>query len=151
MKLDKGDVFKILTKKGFGFMQYVETTALGMEYVRIIDLISEKGKITINDIDKLERWNIEFPLKAAIRKKIVTKIANFNLPLSYKPHLFARTEHSIRGEFLGWHIVNRKTLKLELREKLTKDELKLSPHGIMNDTLIIEYLEKDWKLLEWNK
>lgn len=132
-------------------MQYVETSDIGIEYVRIIDLISETGEITIDDINRLERWNIEFPLKAAVRKKIVSKVANFNLPIDYHISGYARSEHNIRGEFLGWFIVNRKTLQRELKKKLTKDELKLSPHGMMNDTLIIEYLENDWKLENWNK
>jgi len=149
MKINAGDVFRIHTKKGFGFMQYVETSDLGFEYVRIIDLLSETGEISISDVYKLERWNIEFPLKTALRRKIVSKVANFSLPPDYQAFEYARTEHNIRGEFLGWFIVNRKTLQRELKKRLSTEDLKLSPFGVMNDTLIIEYLENDWKLEDW--
>lgn len=45
--------------------------------------------------------------------------------------------------------MNVKTLKIELKETLSKNDLALSPYGIFNDTLIIEYLEKDWRLEYW--
>lgn len=149
MKLEKGDVFRIETKIGYGFMQYVETDDSGIEYVRILEPISETGKISQIDIDKLERWNIGFPLKAAARSQIVERVGSFLIPKSFNKTKFARSKHNIRGEFLGWHIVNRVTLKRELKKSLSDEDLTLSPHGIMNDTLIIERLEEDWRLENW--
>jgi len=148
MKLIVGDVFRISTGKGFGFLQYAGNSDPA-EHVRIIDGISEKGEITQADIDRPERWSVDFLLKAAIKRKIVFKVANFNLPVDYKPPLYARSKHLVRGEFHGWFIVNRKTLQREFRKELTSDELKLSPFGIMNDTLIVEYLENDWRPEQW--
>ena len=151
MKISPGDVFKISTKIGFGFMQYVESSDLGIEHVRILDFISERGDISVEDVNRPERWNIDFPLKKALSRNLVNKVSHFSLPPNFKIHEYARIEHNIKGEFLGWFIVNRKTLQRELKKKLSADELKLSPHGIMNDTLIKEYLEKNWSLEEWNK
>ena len=149
MKITPGDIFKIPTKKGFGFLQFIEKSNNGLHYVRVLDHLSMDGIIIQDAVDKLERWSIEFPLSVANHRKIVEFIGSFEIPKKYKVAKLARTKHSVRGEFLGWHIVNRKTLKRKLKKKLSKKEKKLSPHGIFNDTLIIEYLENDWKLSEW--
>jgi hypothetical protein len=149
MKLTSGDVFRIKTENGYGFMQYIETTHLGVEYVRVLDFMSDSEELSISEVYKKERWCIEFCLKIAARRKIVSKVANFGIPVNFETALFARTEHNIKDEFLGWFIVNRKTLQRELKKNLSDEELKLSPFGVMNDTLIKEYLECDWKLDDW--
>ncbi len=149
MKLKSGDVFKIKTSIGFGFLQYLETDNLGIEYVRVLEPISTNGQITQAGVDQIERWSIGFPLKAAARKKIVVMVGNFEIPKSFVNSEFTRSEHNIRGEFLGWHIVNKSTLKRELKTDLEETDLKLSPHGIMNDTLIVERIEQNWRLEKW--
>lgn len=149
MKLKPGDTYRIPTQKGYGFLQYIETDDLGIEFVRILEPISENGEITQAEVNQSERWNIGFPLKVAIRRKIVEKVGHFDLPKEFEKPEFARSKHTIRGEFHGWHIVNRKTLMHQLKKELNEDDLKLSPHGIMNDTLIIERLEENWRLENW--
>lgn len=149
MKLNKGDTFKIRTKIGFGFIQYVETDEEGIEFVRILEPIKENGEISQPEVDQLERWSIGFPLIKATRKKITERVGSFDIPGSYVKSQYARTVHTVRGEFLGWHIVNKSTLKRELKKTLNEDDIKLSPYGIMNDTLIIERLEENWRLENW--
>jgi len=151
MKLTKGDIFRIRTKLGFGFLQYIETDDMGVEFIRVLEPINIEGQISQLEVDEIERWNIGFPLKAAVRKKLVEKIGNFNVPTTFATPEYARSEHNIRGEFIGWHIVHRPTLKKELKKTLTDKEMRLSPHGIMNDTLIIDRLEENWRLENWEK
>jgi hypothetical protein len=133
MKLELGDIFSIKTSKGYGFLQYIETDNLGIEYVRVLFPIKTEESISQDEVELKERWSIGFPLKAAIRKKIVTKIGNYEIPENYTLDEYARSVHNVRGEHLGWHIVNRITLQRELKSKLEKADLKLSPHGIFND------------------
>lgn len=149
MKLNKGDVFKINTKNGLGFLQYIETDRLGVEFIRVLEPISNSDTISQNQVDMQERWNTGFPLKAALKKNIVEKIGNFEIPKSFIYSEYARSEHSIRGEFIGWHIVNKTTLKRQLKKVLSPNEINLSPYGVMNDTLIIERLEQNWRLQNW--
>jgi hypothetical protein len=151
MKLIKGDVFKIKTKIGSGYLQYIKTNDLGIESVRILDSILKIGNISQVEVNKLERWNILFPIKKAVKKRIIEKVGSFEVPTLYTIPQFTRSKHNIRGVFLGWHIINESTLKRELKKSLSNNDLKLSPHGIMNDTLIIELLEKDWRLENWNE
>jgi hypothetical protein len=149
MKLKKGDVFRIKTKLGYGFLQYIETDDLGIEYVRVLEPISENGILSRQEVECLERWCIGFPLKAAERRKIVEKVGNFDIPQSFINYEHVRAEHNIRGEKIGWHIVNKASLKRELKQNLDAHDRKLSPHGIMNDTLIISMLEENWRLQDW--
>ena len=57
--------------------------------------------------------------------------------------------HNVKGQFLGWHIIDQKTLKRELKQELSAEDLKLPPHGHPNDTLLKEWLENDWRLENW--
>ena len=150
--LVKGDVFSIKTKIGNAFFQYIETDQLGLDLIRILDYIStSNNEITQENVNRIEKWNISFTIKPALRRHIIEKIGNFELPNNFRIPEYTRTQHNVRGEFLGWYIVNRKTLKRELKEKLSDEELKLSPTGFMNDTLIIEKIEQNWTLENWNK
>ena len=149
MKLIIGDVFSIKTKNGFGFLQYFETDDLNIQQVRVLDKVSFSEEINQSEIDKAERWLIGFPLKTAFRRKIVNRIGNFNLPIKFKNPNYRRSSHIIPRKADGWHIIDLNSSKMQFKEKLTKKELKYSPHGVFNDTLIIEYLEEDWRLENW--
>ncbi|MCX6181755.1 MAG: hypothetical protein NT150_07500 [Bacteroidetes bacterium] len=151
-QLEQGDVFCIKTKIGNAFFQYIETDNLGQDFIRILDYISvSNNQIKQEDVNRIEKWNISFTIKPALRKHIIEKIGNFEIPTNFMIPQYTRSEHNIRGNFLGWFIVNRKSLQRELKEKLSEEELKLSPSGFMNDTLIIERIEQNWTLKNWNK
>ena len=149
MKLQVGEVFAIQTKIGFGFLQYVDTGNLGIEIVRVLEPIKDTNEINQLEVELPERFTIQFVVKAALRKKILIKTGIFKIPEFYKIPVKARTEHFIRGEFIAWHIVNQQTLKIESKKALSEDDLLISPHGIPNDTLLIERLENNWRLEQW--
>jgi hypothetical protein len=92
---------------------------------------------------------IFFPLSFANKKKIVELVGHYPINEFKKPE-FLRTEYYIRGEFLGWHIINTNTWKRQLVKTLTVEQKKLSPWGVWNDTLLIENLVNGWKLEDWH-
>ena len=149
MKLKAGDTFRIETRLGFGFLQYIKTNADGVEFLRVLEPINKDGFIDESGVQEEERWNTGFPLKAAINRGIVEKVGNFKIPDTYTDSDYARSEHYIGSEFQGWQIVNKITYKRELKKELNENEIKLSPNGIMNDTLIIERIEQNWRLENW--
>jgi hypothetical protein len=149
MKLEKGQVYSIKISHGYGFLQYIETDSLGVEYVRILNPIKETEEIYQDEINEKQRWCIGFPLKAALNRKLINYVGQFQLPPKYKTEYWTRSPHNVRGEHLGWHIVHRETLERKFKKKLRKRHLKLSPHGVFNDTLIRERLEKNWNLSDW--
>lgn len=148
-KIEKGDVFKIKTKIGYGFLQYVKLAERKIYYIRVLDYISKKGIISQYEVNKKERWYTEFLLSIALQRKIVKKIGNYKVPSDFKISKYARSRHVIPDKIYGWYIVNRKTLKLTYKDSLSEEDKLLSPHGLMNDTYIIERLEEDWSLKNW--
>jgi hypothetical protein len=149
MKIEIGEVFSIKTKKGFGFFQYVGDSTSNAQIIRVLEPIKETLELTQSEINFHERFIIEFPLKAAFNRKIVGKISKFDLPDSFEIPSKSRSRHTVQGEFLGWFIVDNKSLQRELKRELSENDLKLSPNGIFNDTLLIDYLDKDWRLDNW--
>ncbi len=149
MKLEKGQVYSIKIANGYGFIQYIETGSSGVEYVRILDPIRTAEEITQNEINERQRWCCGFPLKAAHNRKLINYVGLFQLPPKYKIEYWTRSPHNIRGEHLGWHTVHRDTLERKFKKSLRRRYLKLSPHGIFNDTLIRERLDSNWKLSDW--
>ena len=88
-------------------------------------------------------------MKAALRRKLIMKTGQFKVPENYSLPKKAREKFNVRGEFLGWHIVDQNSLKRELKNELSEDDLKLPPHGHPNDTLLKEWLEGNWRLENW--
>jgi len=149
MKLEKGQVFSIETEKGFGFIQYIETDTLGVEYVRLLQPIKDLKEIDQNEVNQSQRWCCGFVVKIAHHRKIIDYVGQFELPPKYKIEYWTRAPHNVRGEHLGWNLVHRETLERKFTKKLRRKHLKLSPHGIFYDTLIKERLEKSWNLTDW--
>lgn len=144
MKFKEGEVFAIRTKIGYGFLQYVTTGDLGIELIRVLEPIKETNQISQEEVNVKERFSVYFVTKAALRKKLIERSGLFTIPNFYQVPTKARTEHNVRGEFLGWHIVDQKTLQRELKQELDAEDVLLSPHGHPNDTLLIEWLENGW-------
>ena len=148
-KIELGDIFTLRTNKGFACIQCVEIpddTRNEIELIKVYYNLHLENLIDIENVIQGDFFFIRFPLKAAFRRKIVQKIGTSNLPSDFRAPMFFRTEN-IFGE--GWNIVNSKTLFRETVFKLSEDQKKLSPWGIMNDTKIIELLENNWKLEIW--
>lgn len=148
-KIKEGDIFEINTPAGLGYLHYIyKDSAIG-ELVRVLAGIYPERP---SDFDKLttskERYMIFFPLSAAYKRKIIERVGNYPAEGFSMPK-YMRTEHNVRGEFLGWHIVNTNNWHRQLVATLTPEQKKLSPWGIWNDTLLIEKLVDDWRLEQW--
>lgn len=145
-----GDLFEMVTPKGNKiYMQCVELQLdkkNDVELTKIFYTVYKSRPDNINSIIDDGFFFNRFPIKAALSKKVIEKIGNISLPVDFKKPEYFRTENSF-GE--GWQIVNAKTLKRETILNLSEDQKRLSPWGMMNDTLIIELLEKGWTLEKW--
>src|SRR5688500_194893 len=117
MKIKEGEVFAIRTKIGYGFLQYVTTNNLGIELIRVLEPIKEQNQISQDEVNVKERYSVHFVVKAALRKKLIERTGLFTIPSYYEIPTKARTEYKVRGEFLGWHIVDQKTLQRELKKE----------------------------------
>lgn len=149
MTIEPGEVFTIKTNIGYGFLQFIQMSNLGIEIIRVLEPIKQKNQITQEEVNILERYSVQFVVKTALRRKLIERAGKFQIPNQYHVPIKGRTEHIIRGEFIGWHIVDQQTLKRELKTKLTNQDILLSPHGHPNDTLLREWLESNWRLENW--
>jgi hypothetical protein len=149
MKIQLGEVFGIKIANGYGFLQYVGDDQWGIQIIRILEPINQSASIAQEEVNIPERYTVHFVLKAAARRKLVERVGLFTIPANYMIPTKARDKHTIRGQSLGWHIVDQKTLHHELKVELSEEDLLLPPHGHPNDTLLKEWLEKDWRLKNW--
>lgn len=149
-KIDIGDIFEIGTKKGKGYFQCVKLDKIRCDTIMIFNKLYKERPLIESIIDVDDRYFVGFPLGAALNRKLVEKVGNVSLPINFQFPTQSREEHVIQGEFLGWHIIDNKTLRRELVKTLSPEQMKLSPLSIWNDTLLKEMLEKGWSLKDWN-
>ena len=144
-----GDIFEINTSKGKAYLHYIFKDKMTGELLRVLPgLYSERPA----SFDKLagskEKFMIFFPLSAANKQNIVERVGYYPAESFGKPN-YMRTEHNVKGAFLGWHIVDTNTWQRHLVKNLTPEQKQLSPWGIWNDTLLIERLVDNWSLESW--
>lgn len=146
-----GDIFEIKTSKGFGYFQYINETPNRGEVIRVFGgIFFNKEDANLESlINKKELYFLHFPLKAAIKKKCVRPVGNFNIPSEVVVPRYYRTKEMVKGEFLGWYIVDRETWKRRLTQELSNEELLMSPWGSWNDTLLAERIASGWTLEDW--
>ncbi|GHA80224.1 hypothetical protein GCM10009007_21120 [Formosimonas limnophila] len=147
-KIKVGDVFSILTKKGKVYLHYLRAEK-GKECIKVLDGFFTKD---CNDLENLvkapERFFIGFPVAAAYRRKIIV-LEGFVPANDYELPKYTRTPSSILGVFQGWYIIDEQSWVRTLVDDLTPEQLKLSPRGSVNDTLLVEWLETDFSLEKW--
>ncbi|WP_299097163.1 hypothetical protein [Winogradskyella sp.] len=149
MRTKIGDVFMIKINKGYGCFQLVSSNKFEGELIKVFYKIYDIEPISIEEIVSNDFYFVGFPLKYALKRNLVTQIGNSSLPKDFILPKYMREKHVIGGNHLGWYIVNRDTLQRTFVEKLKIEQRKLSPHGIINDTYLIERFEEDWRLEEW--
>lgn len=151
VRLKVGDVFEIHTPRGKAYIQYVSNDEVIGELIRVLPGVYDNLPDNIKEIASgKEEFFIHFPLKAALKQKILKRVSNFDLPKNFKIPTKFRTEVTDNeGNIIGWHIVDYDTLKRETVSKLSEEQTKLSPWGTWNDTLLIERISQGWTLKEW--
>ncbi|UOY05999.1 hypothetical protein L0P88_18940 [Muricauda sp. SCSIO 64092] len=148
-KIELGDLFELETSKGKAYLQFVKYPKDTSEVEKIkvfYSLFQEEPKSIEKMVVSEDYFYLDFPLKAAHKKNIVSFVGNVALDKEFSCPKYYRTENPF-GE--GWHIVNSETWERESVETLTEEQKKLSPWGVWNDTLLIEKLENNWRLYNW--
>ncbi|WP_148226462.1 hypothetical protein [Paludibacter propionicigenes] len=147
-KIKLGDIFEIETSIGKAYLHYIHRDKTIGDLVRVLSGLYTQRPESFDKIINHERYMIFFPLKAAFNQKIVLKVNSYPID-NYNIPKYMRTEYNVRGEFLGWHIIDTATWKRQLTRNLSKEQVGFSPWGMFNDTLLIEKLTTNWSLDEW--
>ena len=149
-KVELGDIFEIITTKGKGYFQCVKIDQVRGDLIKVYNKVYNDKPLLISDMVSVkDAYYIGFPVNAALNRKLISKIGNIPLPANLELPTHMRDKHIIQGEFLGWFIIEVKTLKRQFVEELTQEQRSLSPIGLYNDTLLKERLERGWNLENW--
>jgi len=144
-----GDIFEINTPKGKAYLHYVYKDKVTGELIRVLQGLYGERPVNIPELaTSNERYIVSFPIAAATKQGIVEVVGHYSMVGFEKPKLM-RTEHNVRGKFLGWHLVDTETWQRKLVSTLSPEQKKLSPWGVWNDTLLIENLMNNWSLENW--
>lgn len=133
-------------------MHYVYKDKITGDLIRVLPGLypSRLSENALNELSiEKELYIVFFPLFYAHKKGIVQRVGRHVVENYEKPQ-FMRSKHMIRGEFMGWHIIDTYTWQRQLVRNLTKDQMKLSPWGLWNDTLLIERLLEGWLPENWH-
>ncbi|MBC7487756.1 MAG: hypothetical protein H7282_13485 [Cytophagaceae bacterium] len=148
MRIKLGDIFEINTVKGKAYLHYIYKDPTIGDLVRVLPGLHSERPANFNELaGSKEKYVIYFPLAAANKRKIVEKVGSY-LSKFEKPK-YMRAYHSVRGEFLGWHIIDTDSWQRKLVKSLNSEQKQLSPWGVWNDTLLVENLITDWSLENW--
>ena len=149
-KIKLGDIFEIETKKGKAYFQCVHSHKVRGELIKVFNCLYEEQPPKIESVLLIKDfYYIGFPLIFAYKKNIVKKVGNIPLSNDFIYPKYMRDKHIVRGEFIGWHIIDTETLHNQLVKELTEEQKQLSPFGIVNDTYLKERLEEGWTLSKW--
>ena len=149
VRIKLGDVFEINTPKGKAYLHYIYKDKTTGDLIRVLPGLYSDRPANFDTLPgSKERYMVFFPLTAANKQKIVEHVGYYAADNYVKPR-YMRTEHIVRGEFLGWHIIDTETWQRQQVKTLTSEQKKLCPWGIWNDTLLIENLVDDWSLEKW--
>lgn len=94
-------MFRTKTKIGFGFLQYIETDDLGIEFVRILEPIKGNGDVSQAEVNGRKPWNMRFLFKTVTRKKGTEKVSFFGILSAYIDLGYALYVHKVRGELFA--------------------------------------------------
>jgi len=149
-KIELGDIFEIITSEGKAYIQCVKIDKVNCDIIKVFNQLYDERPSSIESVTNVQDYYfIGFALSAAFRRKLVEKIGNIPLSIDFELPKYMRDKHAIRGELIGWHIVDVNTLKRQFVEKLSAEQKQLSPIGIYSDTLLKEMLERGWNLENW--
>lgn len=148
-RIKVGDIFEINTPKGKAYLHYIYKDQKIGDLIRILPGLYSERPISFDKLaSSKEKFMVFFPLSAANKQKIVEHVSHYPANNFEKPK-FMRNDHIIRGQFIGWHIINTETWERQLVKTLTPEQKKLSPWEVWNDTILIENLIDDWSLEKW--
>jgi hypothetical protein len=145
MRVKVGDLFMIVTPKGFGYFQCVERDPKYGHLIRILPGVFLRRPDDLEEFARQkERFFIFFPLGAAAHRGIVERVANYPVPEGSSRPRRMKLKFTIGPGFpTRWKILEAGR-KDRLADTLTEDERGLSNLAIVNDTMLAEMIAQGW-------
>lgn len=149
-KIQLGNIYSIETEKGMGLFQLVnlpEDKRNDVEMIKVSYTLYPDLSPLTDSIFKDGYFFVRFPVKAALRRKLIDVVGLVALPIDFEIPEQERTEHYF--EEGSWIVSNKKEGTFIQVKELTEEQLKLSPSGVWTDVYLKERLEEGWRLENW--
>ena len=140
-----GDIFEIQTPNGFAYLQYTQKDPALGHLIRVLaGNIKQRQKSFKEIASTKELFFVFFPLSAAERRKIVTWVANEEIPAWAKERPMMKKRGGITrdGKVLNWIITDG--TDEQIVKQLTEEQKEYSPEEIWNDTMLVQRICKGW-------
>lgn len=141
-----GDMVAISTRRGWAVFQYIAKDRLLGCLIRVLENFwNEPPAAQDVATDEATAFYTFLPLNAALSRGLVLSIGNRALAASNPefPLMRKRGQIARGGQVLNWWLWDGQ--RQWRVDKLTPDQGNLSIAEIVNDTLLIERLEKGWR------
>ena len=140
-----GDVIEIKTRNGLAYAQYTHKHKQYGALLRVFSVISDSRPVDFEFLVMDEPWFMcFFPLSAAVKKEIVSVVANVAITLEAKrfPVFRSGVVDSSTGKVANWWLWDGENEWMV--GSLTAEQRRLSIRGVWNDTFLIERIESGW-------
>lgn len=140
-----GDIIEIPTAKGLAYAQYTHQHPQFGGLIRVFDSLFHSPP---TDLAKLVegpvRFSTFFPVRAAINRGIFKVIGHHDVASWNKPFPIFRggnADPKTKRVAVWWLWDGEKEWKIG---KLTAEQRKLPIHEVLNDTMLIKFIEDGW-------
>lgn len=146
-----GDIIEIQTPQGLAYAQVTHYHNVPPRYGHLLRVFEGLHANRPADLETLAaqpvQFQIFFPLNAALNRGIVFKVGNVQVPPQWEAFPLFRSmglTDPVTKKAKWWGLWNG-TDKIRLDQPLTDAEKKLPILGIVNDTMLIEYIVSGWR------
>lgn len=149
-KIQIGNIYQMDTDKGIALFQLVNIpvdTRSDVEMIKVSYRLYEEVPQLTEEIFKNGYFFVRFPLKAALRRKIIDIVGFLSLPAGFELPKQERTNHYFKEGY--WIISNIEDHKFIEVKTLNDEQKLLSPSAVWNDGYLKDRLEEGWRLENW--
>ena len=145
-ELNIGDLFEISTPPGLAYLQLTHTDPDQGSLIRVLPGTHGGRPEALEPIVQThEQFHAFFPLAAALRRGIVERVGNYEVPATSRsfPTFRSSTKNPVTDEWEDWWLWDgQREWKVA---ELSDAQRDLSPGGIINDTLLIDRVVSGWR------
>jgi hypothetical protein len=144
MALRLGDIIEIKTARGLSYAQYTHKHS---QYGALLRVFEEAFAIRPTDFSQVVLLPVQFvtffPLGSACARGIVTVVSNHPIQTPTEFPTFRAGVADRAGKYNNWWLWDGKT-EVQIGT-LTPGQEELPIRGVINDTLLFERVESNWK------
>jgi hypothetical protein len=141
-----GDIIEIKTAKGLAYAQLIHRRRPEGSLIRVLTPLLSSPPEHLDVLAAMgDRFLTFFPVGAAVNRGIARYVGNVAVPDKYKevPPMRAPGGRTPRGKVMNWWLLEGG--KERRVDELTEEQKRWSIAGVINDTLLIEFIEEDWR------